>query len=105
MRANATFEIKSWDEKPYAEFDGGRKLTRASVKRIYHGDIEGESSTEYLMAYTPDGSANFVGMEHIVGRLGKRKGSFVLQQTGTFTGGIANASWFVTLDSGTGELA
>ena len=105
MRANATFEIKSWDEKPYTEFDNGGKLTRASVKRTYHGDIEGESLTEYLMAYAADGSANFGGMERILGRIGNRAGSFVLQHTGTFTGGAANASWFVTLGSGTGELA
>ncbi len=105
MHASATFEIKSWDEKPYDEFDDGRKLTRASVKKIFHGDIEGESSTEYLMAYAPDGSASFVGIEHVVGHLGNRAGSFVLQHSGTFAGGVANESWFVVPSSGTGELS
>ena len=103
-RASATFEIKAWDEKPYAEFEGGRKLTRASVNKTIHGDIEGESSVEYLMAYGTDGSAYFVGMEHVIGRIGDRSGSFVLQHSGTFAGGIANETWFVVPGSGTGEL-
>ena len=29
--ATAVFEIKTWDEKPYQEMEGGSKLTRASV--------------------------------------------------------------------------
>ena len=35
VHAAATFEIKSWDEKPYDEFAGGRKLTRASVTKSF----------------------------------------------------------------------
>lgn len=104
-RASATFQIKAWDEKPYDEFDGGRKLTRASVKKSFQGDIEGESSLEYLMTYAEDGSASFVGMERVVGRVGNRSGSFVLQHSGTFAGGVAKASWFVVPGSGTGELS
>jgi len=103
MRANSTFEIKSWDEKPYDEFEG-RKLTRARVGRIFHGDLEGESITEYLMAYAPDGSASFVALQRIVGRLGDRSGSFVLQHTGAFQGGIATEICSVVPGSSTGAL-
>ena len=102
--ASATFEIKAWDEKPYDEFEGGRKLTRASVKKVFHGDIEGESSVEYLMVYDEGGSASFVGMERVVGRVGDRSGSFVLQHSGTFADGMAKEAWFVVPGSGTGEL-
>ena len=103
--ASATFEIKAWDEKPYAEFEGGRKLTRASVNKVFHGGIEGESSLEYLMVYGQDGSASFVGMERVVGQVGDRSGSFVLQHSGTFANGIAESAWFVVPGSGTGKLA
>ena len=68
----ATFEVKSWDEKPYHESDGQLKLTRASVSKAFHGDLEGESTLEYLMAYPGNGSACFVGLEHVVGRLDDR---------------------------------
>jgi hypothetical protein len=56
------------------------------------------------MVHREDGSASFVGLERIVGRVGNRSGSFVLQHTGTFEGGTAKAAWIVVPGSGTGEL-
>jgi hypothetical protein len=35
--AAAVFEIKTWDEKPYEEIEGGSKLTRVSVTKTYGG--------------------------------------------------------------------
>jgi len=96
--------MKSWEENPYQEMEGGRKLTRASVTNAFSGDIEGESTLDYLMAYSDDDTAFFVGMERIDGRIGDRAGSFVLQQTGTYKDGTVNASWIVVPGSGTGEL-
>ena len=103
-RATGTFEVKTWDEKPYDESGGGAKLTRARVTKSFHGDIEGEGTLEYLMAYREDGSASFVGLERVVGQVGGRSGSFVLQHGGTFEGGMAKATWFVVRGSGTGDL-
>jgi len=96
--------VKSWDEKPYEELDGGAKLTRASVTKSFQGDIQGESTLEYLMFYREDGSASFVGLERVVGRVGGRLGSFVLQHSGTDEGGTAKATYFVVPGSGTGDL-
>ena len=102
--AKATFKVESWDEKPYDEGKGELKLTRASVTKSFQGDIEGESTLEYLMVYRDDGSANFVGMERVTGSVGGKKGSFVLQHSGTDDGGTTRDSWFVVPGSGTGEL-
>lgn len=102
--ASARFAIKSWDEKPYSEGEDLPKLTRASVAKTYTGDIEGEGQVEYLMMYRGDGSATFVGLERIVGRIAGRTGSFVLQRTGVFEGGQAKESYFVIPGSATGEL-
>ncbi|MGH9440880.1 MAG: DUF3224 domain-containing protein [Thermoanaerobaculia bacterium] len=102
--ANATFAIKSWDEQPYGEGPDLPKLTRASVAKTFTGDIEGESQVEYLMMYRSDGSATFVGLERIVGRIGDREGSFVLERLGVFEGGEAKESYSVVPGSGTGEL-
>lgn len=103
-KATATFEMKGWDEKPYDEVDGGPKLTRVSVTKSYDGDIEGEGTLEYLMMHREDGSASFIGLERVVGKLDGRSGSFVLQHEGTFEDGIAKAKYFVLSDSGTGDL-
>ncbi|HET9793013.1 MAG TPA: DUF3224 domain-containing protein [Thermoanaerobaculia bacterium] len=102
--ASGRFAIKSWDEQPYSEGQDLPKLTRASVEKTFTGDIEGEGHVEYLMMYRSDGSAAFVGLERIVGRIGGRSGTFVLQRVGAFEGGQAKESYSVVPGSGTGEL-
>lgn len=102
--ANARFAIQSWDEEAYDEGEDLPKLTRASVTKTYTGDIDGEAQVEYLMMYRSDGSATFVGHERVVGRIGDKAGSFVLQRTGVFEGGEAKESYFVVAGSATGEL-
>ena len=103
--ANARFVLKSWDEKPYSEVPDQPKLTRASVVKTFTGDIEGEGQVEYLMMYRSDGTATFLGLERVVGRIGPKKGTFVLQRTGVFEGGMAKESYSVIPGSGTGELS
>lgn len=102
--ANARFAIKSWDEKPYSQGEDRPKLTRASVTKTYTGDIEGEAQVEYLMMYRSDGSASFVGLEQVVGRIGGKAGTFVLQRIGVFEGGQAKETYSVIPGSATGDL-
>jgi Protein of unknown function (DUF3224) len=102
--ANARFAIKSWDEKPYSEGQDQPRLTRASVTKTYTGDIDGEAHVEYLMMYRSDGSAAFVGLERVVGRIGSKTGTFVLQRTGVFEGGQAKESYAVIPGSASGDL-
>jgi Protein of unknown function (DUF3224) len=102
--ARAEFAIRSWDEKPCAEIAGAPKLTRASVTKVYTGDIEGEGKLEYLMAYGHDGSASFVGIERLTGRVGDKHGSFAFQHVGTFEDGVAKSTWSVVPSSGTEDL-
>jgi hypothetical protein len=102
--ANARFAIESWDEKPYSEGPDMPKLTRASVTKRYTGDIEGDGQVEYLMMYRSDGSASFVGLERVVGRIAGKTGAFVLQRTGVFESGEAKESYSVIPGSTTGEL-
>ena len=86
--AKATFTMKSWDEKtwegqPYTEVTGA-KLTRAEVAYTYQGDLTGDSTLQYLMFYRADGTGHAIALERIEGTLGGRRGSFVLQHSGTF---------------------
>lgn len=102
--ANARFAIKSWDEKPYSEGPGVPKMTRATATKSFTGDITGDSQVEYVMMYRADGTAAFVALERITGRIGDRSGSFVLQRTGVFDGAEAKESYTVVPRSGTGAL-
>ena len=103
--ATGTFKIEGWDETTYAETGDGGKLTRASVRQAFAGEIDGEGSVEWLMCYRPDQTADFVGLQQITGRLGERSGSFALLQTdGTFDGSEARGELSVVPGSGTGDL-
>ena len=102
--AKATFALNAWDEKPYNEMNGLPKLTRVSVTKSYQGDVTGEGKLEYLMMYRDDGSASFLGLERVVGSVGGRSGSFVLEHSGTFKGGVATVTLLVVTGSGTGDL-
>jgi hypothetical protein len=99
------FEIKGWEEKPFEEHDDGRKTTRATVKRSFAGDLSGESSTEYLMAYAADQTARFVGMEIVEGEVDGQTGHLTLALTGVYDGKEAKADWEVVEGSGDGVFA
>jgi Protein of unknown function (DUF3224) len=101
----ATFEIENWDENPALEAKAGSKVTHADVKRSFEGDLEGQGTVEWLMAYEEGGSAVFVGLERIVGTLAGKKGTFVLQHVGTFDGQIAKADLDIVQGTGTDDLA
>ena len=102
-RASATFVNTTYDEEPYDDGDG-TVLGRIRITRTFEGDLEGESSAELLTARTEAGSAAYLALDRVAGRLGDRSGSFVLAHHGTVSaaGGVNAAS--VVPDSGTGEL-
>ena len=104
MPTKATFKIISWDEEPFDEPENGPKLTRAHVRRSFHGDLSGTGNLMYVMTHLDTG-ASFTGFEKVVGSLGGRTGSFVLRHTGSYDGGKATAEYEVVPGSGTGELA
>lgn len=105
MQAKASFTNTAWEETPYAEIDAWRKLTRVHAAFTYSGDLEGEGLVDYLMAYAPDGTGNFVGLEHITGRIGDQVGSFVVQHTGIFAPKAVRTRWKIVPGLGTGNLA
>jgi uncharacterized protein DUF3224 len=59
-----------------------------------------------MLAVSTDvqGSAGYVAMERVIGKLDGREGSFALQHNGTMTRGTPELSIIVVPDSGTGEL-
>lgn len=100
---DAKITITSWDENPVDDAPEAEKITRASVKKDYAGDITGSSMTEWVMAYAPDKTATFLGVERITGAVDGKDGTLVLQHSGRFEDGAATAS--ITILRGTGDLA
>jgi Protein of unknown function (DUF3224) len=97
--------LSSWDEQTYAEREGKRKLTRATVTQDISGDVVGKAQVEWLMSYAEDGTALFVGLQELAGAIEGREGSVVLESSGAFDG--AEAAWTgkVVEGSGTGGWA
>ena len=105
MQASSTFQVTNWDEKPFNEMAGGPKLTRATVTKVFRGELEGDATVEYLMVYRGDGTAAFIGVERVIGKLKGKPGSFVLEHEGSFEDGKAKATCRIVTGTGTGELA
>ena len=102
--AKGTFQVTSWVEEKYGGPQGTARLVRVNSSRDFEGDIEGESEVEYVMIYSGDKPVSFTGFERVVGKIGEREGSFVLQVDGTYSGGNPSASWTIVSGTGTGEL-
>ena len=80
-------------------------LSRFSIVKTIHGDIEGASRGEMLAAGDYKlGAAGYVAIELITGVLQGRQGSFALQQIATMDANGSKISVTVVPGSGTGEL-
>jgi hypothetical protein len=102
-KATGTFQLSSWNEETYDESAAG-KMTVAAVTQNFSGDITGDGTVRWLMAYRADGTARFVGMQQVAGTLAGRHGSFVLETAGDFDGQMARWKATVIPGSGTGQL-
>jgi hypothetical protein len=103
-RAAGPFDVKL---SPLALEDKteGTLLARMSLDKQFHGDLEAASKGEMLSAGTAvKGSAGYVAIERVSGTLSGRRGTFVLQHSGTMTRGEPHLTISVVPDSGTGEL-
>ena len=99
-RATGTFEVKLAPQ-PIA----GEMLSRMTIDKQFHGDLEATSLGEMLAAgTTTQGSAGYVAIERVTGTLNGRTGTFALQHSGTLTRGTPTLLVTVVPDSGTGQL-
>jgi hypothetical protein len=93
--------------KPLA-FEGAApefKLGRMSIDKQISGDLTASTMGQMLSAMTSiDGSAGYVAIERVAGVLNGKRGTFVLQHTGTMTRGVPSLVVTVVPDSGTEDL-
>jgi hypothetical protein len=105
IQAQGSFQLASWQEDTYEDLGGGAKLTRASVTQTFEGDVAGDGSVQWLMAYRTDGTAHFVGLQRVRGSIGDRHGTFVLETSGEFDGQMATWQGSVIRGTATEGLA
>jgi hypothetical protein len=103
-RATGPFEVKISPQQAY-NTDQAALLGRMSIDKQFHGDLEATSKGEMLTAgSTVRGSAAYVAIERVTGKLHGKNGSFALQHTGAMNRGAPSLVITVVPDSGTAEL-
>jgi hypothetical protein len=103
--ATGKIDVKTYEPQPYEEIDDGPNLVEIHVTETFSGDIEGDGVVRFLQAVRKDGSASFVGIERVTGKIAGRQGSFLLQDAGTLEGNTVKGDWFVVPGSGTSKLS
>ncbi len=97
-RGNFQVEIK-----PESTFGDG--IGRFSLTKTFHGDLEANSIGEMLAVRTQaPGSAGYVLIEQVTGKLSGKAGTFMLQHYGIMDRSQPDLKVVVIPDSGTGDL-
>ena len=104
-RAMGNFEV-SLQPLPNAEVSSDALLGRILLTKKFSGDLQASARGQMLSAGTATrGSAGYVAIDHVSGELDGRRGSFLLQHSGSMNRGVPTLSIMVVPDSGTEELA
>jgi hypothetical protein len=104
MTAHGTFEVKVIPQP--ADDAAGGPFSRLFLDKQFHGDLAGTSKGQMMAAGTAvEGSAGYVALELVTGTLNGRRGSFILQHTGSMKKGVPTMlTVTVVPDSGTDQL-
>jgi len=103
-RATGSFEV-SLQPLSNAEVSSDAMLGRLLLTKKFIGDLAGSARGQMLSAGTTTrGSAGYVAIDQVTGTLDGRKGSFMLQHSGSMHRGVPSLSIKVVPDSGTDEL-
>ena len=103
MIARGPFDVKVIPQA--ADDTAGGPFPRLFLDKKFHGGLEATSNGQMMAAATAvEGSAGYVALERVHGSLDSRRGSFILQHSGTMTKGVPSLLVTVVPDSGTEEL-
>jgi Protein of unknown function (DUF3224) len=104
-RASGTFQVKLIPQPAPADGEPAI-LGRFAIDKQFSGDLDAASKGEMLAAGTDTkGSAGYVALEKVSGKLAGRSGTFYLQHNGIMARGAGRLTIEVVPDSGTGQLA
>lgn len=99
--ARGTFTVKMQPLTP-APAEG---LSRFSIDKQIHGDLEGTTKGEMISGGDPSqGAAGYIAMEMFQGTLTGEHGGFALQHSGTMDSGGHKMTVAVVPGSGSGDL-
>jgi hypothetical protein len=103
--ATARTDVTSYVPATFDEVADGPALVAIELKETFSGDIEGEGVARVIQATRKGGTTTFVTIERVRGAITGRKGTFLLQVSGSVIDKEMHAEWSVVKGSGTGQLA
>ena len=99
MNASGTFEVKMTPQ------DALTAVGRFALDKVFRGDLEAVSQGQMLSIMTKTaGSAGYVALEVVTGKLSGRSGTFALQHSGIMNRGASSLNLQIIPDSATLEL-
>ncbi|MFI9235378.1 DUF3224 domain-containing protein [Streptomyces sp. NPDC053079] len=106
VQTTGHFTFANWEERSVSPGEASPRLAHASVTNAFSGGIEAADTTcEYTIVYVTEKTGTFTGMELLAGSLDGRKGTFVVEERGSFDDeGTVHCAFEVVPGSGTGEL-
>lgn len=105
MHATGRTDVTSYVPATFDEVADAPALVAVELKETFSGDIEGDGTARVIQAARKGGTTTFVTIERVRGAIAGKKGTFLLQVTGTVVDKEMKAEWSVVKGSGTGELA
>ncbi|MFJ6779192.1 DUF3224 domain-containing protein [Streptomyces yangpuensis] len=105
VETSGRFTFADWEETPVGPQGATPRLAHARVTNAFTGGVEAAgTSCAYTIAYNGENTGSYSGMELLAGSVDGRKGSFVLEERGTFDAGGTVCRFEVVPGSGTGDL-
>jgi hypothetical protein len=104
MQAKSTITVTTGQEMPFSEYYGCPRLTQGNFTVDYKGDIEARSVLKELKVHFSNNTACIQGLEHVIGQVDGKNGSFVLEHSGKFENGVLSSKRTIVKGSGTGDL-
>ncbi|MGW7551611.1 DUF3224 domain-containing protein [Streptomyces rimosus] len=108
-RLTGHFTYAGWEERALGSRPEGAypRLAHAAVTNAFAGGIEAaETTCAYTIVYLTEKTGTFTGMELLDGSVDGRRGTFVVEERGSFDErGSVRCAFEVVPGSGTGELA
>ncbi|KQY51718.1 DUF3224 domain-containing protein [Lysobacter sp. Root494] len=104
QQAKGPFDVKR-TAMEMVDAGNGASFGRIRFEKRFHGDLDATGVVEMLSGGDPGaGSAGYVAMEHVIGTLQGRRGSFMFQHSGTMDRGASSLTVGVVPGTGKDEL-
>jgi hypothetical protein len=101
MKFTSSFEIKGWDVVDSGGVQELADVARATIRKVFTGELEGTSVGYGLLLQTPEQTGGYVVIERVSAKADGREGTFIIQHYGV-RDAEGGGPWYGNVVPGTG---